>query len=57
LSKKVRGGLDIRKLLGQSPLEMFGFRDELRAELIASMKHVSEFGQEQVIEELKRQVA
>jgi len=36
---------------------MFGFRDELRAELIASMKHVSEFGQEQVIEELKRQVA
>jgi len=55
LAEKVKGGLDIRKLLGQSPLEVFGFRDELRAELLKSMRRVSEFGAEQVKAEMGRQ--
>ena len=55
LAEKVKGGLDIRKLLGQSPLQIFGFRDELRAELLKSMRRVSEFGAEQVKDEIGRQ--
>jgi len=55
LSEKVKNGLDIRKLLGDSSVQIFGFRDELRAELLKAMRRVSEFGAEQVKAELGRQ--
>ena len=55
VSEKVKKGLDIRKVLGDSALEIFGFRDELRAELLKAMRRVSEFGVEQVKAELGRQ--